>query len=319
MNNKQIDVLAIGELNVDLILNNIEGFPVVGKEIQAGSMVLTLGSSTAIFAANLSALGLKVGFLGKIGIDPFGDLVKRSLVDKGVDTSLIIPEKSISTGATIVLNYEEDRAMVTFPGAMNYLTIDDISDESLLRARHIHFSSLFIQPGIKDNIHILFKRAKNLGLTTSLDTQWDPSENWDFDYENILPFVDIFLPNETELLNIAKMENLKDAVEKLAPYSKYIVVKRGSKGAVLNSSAGKMIESPAYLNTDVVDAIGAGDSFNAGFIFQFIKGESLSKCLDFGNMTGALNTTAAGGTGAFISKEQIQNKIKTKFNISVNL
>lgn len=319
MKNKQIDVLAIGELNVDLILNNINGFPVVGREILAGSMVLTLGSSTAIFAANLSSLGLKVGFLGKIGIDPFGDMVKRSLIEKGIDTSLIIPEKNISTGATIVLNYDEDRAMVTFPGAMDYLTIDDISDESLLKARHIHFSSLFYQSGIKNNIQILFKRAKDIGLTTSLDTQWDPSEKWNFDYKNILPFVDIFLPNEAELLYIAKMGNLKDAVKKLAPYSKNIVIKRGSKGSVLYSSTGEMIERPAYLNTDVVDAIGAGDSFNAGFIFKFVKGKSLQDCLDFGNLTGALNTTAAGGTGAFISKEHILNMIKTKFNISVNL
>ncbi len=67
MKNYKFDVLAIGELNVDLIMNNIEGTPEVGKEKLAGSMTLTLGSSTAIFAANLSSLGSKVGFLGKIG------------------------------------------------------------------------------------------------------------------------------------------------------------------------------------------------------------------------------------------------------------
>lgn len=319
MKNKQIDVLAIGELNVDLILNNINGFPVIGKEIHAGSMVLTLGSSTAIFAANLSSIGLKVGFLGKIGPDAFGDLVKKSLIEKGIDTSLVITEKNISTGATIVLNYNEDRAMVTFPGAMDYLTIDDISDESLLKAKHIHFSSLFFQPGIKNDIHVLFKRAKDLGLTTSLDTQWDPSEKWDFDYKSILPFVDIFLPNEGELINIAKTDNLKDAVKKLAPFSRNIVIKCGNNGSVLNTSTGEIIEKPAYLNTEVVDAIGAGDSFNAGFIFKFVNGESLQECLDFGNLMGALNTTAAGGTGAFISKEHIRNTIKSKFNTSVSL
>lgn len=319
MSNKKIDVLAIGELNVDLILNNINELPVIGKEIIAGSMVMTLGSSTAIFAANLSSLGSKVGFLGKIGTDPFGDLVKKSLTDKGIDTSLVIEEKSIATGATIVLNYGEDRAMVTFPGAMDCLTIDDISDEALLNARHIHFSSLFLQSGIRKDIYILFKRAKDLGLTTSLDIQWDPSEEWDFDYKNILPFVDIFLPNEAELLNITKAKDLKEAVEKLGPYSNNIVIKRGSKGSILNSSGGRMIEWPAYLNTEVVDAIGAGDSFNAGFIFKFVKGESLQDCLDFGNLTGALNTTAAGGTGAFASKAHIQDTIKSKFNVLINL
>jgi sugar/nucleoside kinase (ribokinase family) len=319
MNFKKVDVLAIGELNVDLILNDIEGFPVVGKEIMAGSMTLTLGSSTAIFAANLSSLGAKVGFLGKIGNDSFGDLVKKSLAEKGVDTSYIITEEKIPTGATIALSYAEDRAMVTFPGAMNHLTLDDISDDALATARHIHFSSCFFQPGMAGNIGVLFKRAKDLGLTTSLDTQWDPSEKWDFDFKNILPYVDIFLPNETEILHITKTKNLEDALQKVTPFARNVVIKKGSKGSVIVTGSGEYIEKPAYLNKNVVDSIGAGDSFNAGFVFKFVKGESPEKCLDFGNLTGALNTTAPGGTGAFQSKKAIQDTLKSRFNISVNL
>jgi len=146
-----------------------------------------------------------------------------------------------------------------------------------------------------------------------------PFEEWDFDYKNILPFVDVFMPNEAELLNIAKTNNIEEAVEKLRPYSNNIIIKRGSKGSILHTSLNGAIEKSAYLNTEVVDAIGAGDSFNAGFINKFVKGESLENCLDFGNLTGALNTTAAGGTGAFSSKEQIKQTLKNKFNISVNL
>jgi sugar/nucleoside kinase (ribokinase family) len=319
MRHNKLDVLAIGELNVDLILNNIDGSPEVGKEKLAGSMTLTLGSSTAIFAANLSSLGSKVGFLGKIGNDSFGELVKESLIEKGIDNSLIIAEDGLTTGATVVLNVGEDRAMVTYPGAMDHLTIGDISDESLLKARHIHFSSFFIQPGIRKNVQSLFKRAKSLGLTTSLDTQWDPSEKWDFDYKSILPWVDVFLPNETEILFLAQAKNMADALKKLSPYGKNIVIKQGSKGALLQTEKGEILEMPAYLNSKVVDAIGAGDSFNAGFIHMFVKGESLKRCLDFGCLAGAISTTAAGGTGAFISKEFIMKTAKEKFNVTVNL
>jgi sugar/nucleoside kinase (ribokinase family) len=319
MKKKKIDVLAVGELNVDLILNKIDGFPVVGKEIIAGAMDLLLGSSTAIFAANLSSMGTKVGFLGKIGNDVFGDLVRKSLVAKGIDTTYLITEEKTATGATIVLNYSEDRAMVTFPGAMDYLTIDDISDEALESARHMHFSSCFLQAGMRNSIQTLFKRAKDLGLTTSLDTQWDPLEKWDFDYKGILPYVDIFLPNDTEFLNIVKTENLGDAFLKIKGFARNVVVKRGSKGSLLWTPEGNVTEQPAYLNTEVVDAIGAGDSFNSGFVHKFVKGEALPVCLDFGSMTGALNTTAAGGTGAFVSKEHIIDTLKKKFNISVNL
>ncbi|HID39003.1 MAG TPA: carbohydrate kinase family protein, partial [Calditrichaeota bacterium] len=126
MSKKEFDVLVVGELNIDLILNWIDGFPEMGKEKIADQMTLTLGSSSAIFASNLSALGAKVAFLGKIGNDRFGDLVIDSLKDKGVDTGFIIRDSKLATGATIVLNYAEDRAMVTHPGAMNHLTIDDV-------------------------------------------------------------------------------------------------------------------------------------------------------------------------------------------------
>lgn len=108
---KPYDILAIGELNVDLILNNIDGEPEVGKEKFAGDMILTLGSSTAIFAANAAALGAKVGFVGMIGQDTLGNLIRESLEAKGVDTSMLIETDEHSSGATIVLNYGEDRAM----------------------------------------------------------------------------------------------------------------------------------------------------------------------------------------------------------------
>src|SRR5665647_1485018 len=136
MNNRKLDVLAIGELNVDLILNGIDGFAEIGKEKLASQMSLTLGSSTAIFSANLSSLGSKVGFLGKIGKDSFGALVRDSLIERGIDSSMVIVNKDVSTGATIILNYNEDRAMVTHPGAMDFLTIQDISDEQLMQAKH---------------------------------------------------------------------------------------------------------------------------------------------------------------------------------------
>ena len=180
---KQFDVITVGELNVDLILNKIQGFPEVGKEILAKNMTLTLGSSSAIFASNLSSLGTKVSFIGKVGDDMFGEVVTTELSAKGVDSSLLLTDTELNTGVTVVLNYQEDRANVTYPGAMESLTLDDITEDKLKLGRHMHFASLFLQDGISPDVIGLFKRAKEAGLTTSLDTQWDPSEQWSFDYE----------------------------------------------------------------------------------------------------------------------------------------
>ena len=164
---KKFDIIVVGELNIDLILNQIEGFPEVGKEILADKMTLTLGSSSAICASNLSSLGLKVAFIGKLGNDIFGQFIIDELKSKGVDTSLIIIDDTLKTGATVALSYDEDRAMVTHQGAMSHLGINDIDEQQLKQAQHLHFSSYFFQPGFKGALDSLFKKAKNAGLTTS--------------------------------------------------------------------------------------------------------------------------------------------------------
>ena len=311
---QKYDVIVVGELNVDLILNKIDGFPEMGKEKLADEMTLTLGSSSAIFASNLSALGAKVAFLGKIGKDQFGQLVLQSLQSRGVSTEFIIQDDQLNTGATIVLNYDEDRAMVTHPGAMNYLTIQDISASHLQQGRHLHFSSYFLQPGLKKDVGKMFKLAKELGLSTSFDMQWDPAEKWDLNPSDVLPFVDVFLPNRQELIYLTGQVNLKEAINHLGPQVKTVVVKMGNEGSLLVDRR-KNLEKrlAAFKNDMVVDAIGAGDSFNAGFIFKFIQGAPLEECQRFGNLCGAINTTAAGGTTAFQDYRQIMNLAREKF------
>lgn len=311
---KKYDALVVGELNVDLILNKIDGFPEIGKEKLAEEMTLTLGSSSAIFASNLSALGAKVAFVGKIGHDQFGELVLQSLENKGVSTEFIIQDKTLNTGATIVLNYDEDRAMLTHPGAMNHLTIKDITPEILKTARHLHFSSYYLQPGIREDVDQLFKMAKENGLTTSFDMQWDPEEKWQLPVQKILPFVDVFLPNRQELIYLTGQINLKEAIKKLRDNANTVVVKMGNEGSFLFDTKAKLEKTlPAYKNEQVVDAIGAGDSFNAGFIFKFIQGAPLEECQRFGNLCGAINTTAAGGTSAFQNYEQIMKIARERF------
>ncbi|MCB0729530.1 MAG: carbohydrate kinase family protein [Ignavibacteriae bacterium] len=310
--NKDFDVIVIGELNVDLILNQIDSFPEIGKEKLADKMDLVLGSSSAIFASNLSSLGAKVSFIGKIGNDIFGNLVLDSLKNKNVNTDLIIIDDELKTGATVVLNFDQDRAMVTHSGAMEHLSIEDIKIEKLKRAKHIHVSSIFLQPELKDNLFVLFKSAKENGLTTSLDPQWDPAEKWDLDLEQLLPYVDVFLPNEVEITKLTQTNKVDESINKIKNFANSIIVKEGNKGSVSYSKNIKL-EVAAYLNDNVIDAIGAGDSFDAGFIFKYVSGESIENCQKFGNLTGAINTTSAGGTSAFKNYTQIVELGKNKF------
>lgn len=307
------DVLVVGELNVDIILNEIASFPEIGKEVLSDRMTLTMGSSSAIFASNLSTLGTKVAFLGDLGVDNFGDHVIDSLKAKNVDTSLIRRLTDVNTGATIVLNFGEDRAMVTYQGAMKNTTVNDVPESGLKNARHLHMSSVFLQSGMVAKLPQLFRKAKQLGLTTSIDPQWDPAEKWDLQITDLLPFVDVFMPNMAELRGLTGKDDMNTALSSLSGIANTVVVKHGSHGAYLWNN-GELIHQKPFLNTKVVDSIGAGDSFDAGFIHYFLKGKSHSECLEFGAITGAINTTRPGGTGAFGNLALVKDIAKSTFN-----
>jgi sugar/nucleoside kinase (ribokinase family) len=313
---KHFDIVVVGELNVDIILNQIEQFPVIGKEILADKMTVTLGSSSAIFASNASTLGAKVAYIGKIGNDSFGELIIERLESKGVITNTILRDSEHSTGATIVLNFDEDRAMVTYPGAMNFLTIQDINESLLKEAKHMHLSSIFLQKGLITDIIPLFKWAKSLGLTTSLDPQWDPAEQWAIDLEALLPYVDVFLPNITELKNLTKTNDLNAGLNVLKPYANTVIVKCGSDGAYLWNGH-ELLHQKAFLNIQVTDSIGAGDSFDSGFIYQYIHQKSLNECLEYGALMGAINTTRSGGTAAFSSMDSVKSTALSDFNFNI--
>lgn len=316
---KRFDIAAIGELNVDIILNRIDSEPEIGKEKFAKDMTVTLGSSTAIFAANAASLGSKVCFVGLVGRDSFGDLVKTSLEAKGVDTRYIM-DGPTPTGATICMNYGEDRANLTYQGSMDVMGWDDIDKDVFDNARHIHLSSLFMQSALLRDIHKVLDAAAAKGITVSLDTQWDPMETWKLDYRAVLPKITVFMPNEKELQALTGKDSLEGAIAEVLPFlGNAMVVKCGSKGSLLVRKDGNMKLLPAFLNSDVVDAIGAGDSFNSGFISAFVKGLPLEDCQETGNLTGAVNTTAAGGTGAFTSLEHVREVCRGRFAKEIKL
>jgi sugar/nucleoside kinase (ribokinase family) len=310
---EKIEVIVIGELNVDIILNNMVCLPQIGKEIIAEYMEVTLGSSSAIFASNLSALGAKVAFIGKIGEDNFARVVIESLNARNVDTTHIIRSGRLNTGATVVLVYDQDRANITYPGAMYDLRLADIDFSFLSKASHMHFATCFMQPGIKDDLPELFRCAKEAGLTTSLDAQWDPEEKWELPLDNLLPHVDIFLPNMQEFRFLTRSNSLEEGIAKIGPVAHFVVVKNGSDGAY-GWDGSQWFYQPAFINNNVVDTVGAGDSFDAGFIRDFIRGKPFLTCLETGALAGALNTTMAGGTGAFKDSVTIKRRSLEKFN-----
>lgn len=304
---KRLDVVSIGELNPDLILHGIKAkAPVLGTEQAIEGYRLTLGSSTAIATVLMARLGLRTAMIARVGDDEYGRFCRETLEREGVDQVHVVTDPNVETGVTISLPYPEDRLLLTCYGAMESLTIDDVPWDTIADARHLHLGSFFIQRGIRGDLHEIFRRAQSLGLTTSLDTGWDPDTLWlQDDLRAVLAHTDVFLPNETELANITGTHDVDDGLARaLALGPTEVVVKRGAWGASYRGPDGRI--DAHGLTITPVDTTGAGDAFNAGYITARLEGRSIPERLAFGNACGALAAMAIGGTGGLKTRAEAE-------------
>jgi sugar/nucleoside kinase (ribokinase family) len=295
------DVSVIGELNLDLILSGLPPELTLEREHLAKDLSITLGSSSAIFAHNLSFLGNKVGFSSSIGSDPFGEVCLGRLGKSGVDLSGVRRMSGKTTGLTVILPQGQRRYILTYPGTMFEMSEKDVDLGYVFSAKHLHLSSYFLQRGLQASVAEIFRKAKEAGLTTSLDTNDDPEDRWSLDIHQLLKYVDVLLPNEREACKLTQADDVGRAAEILSQKVAVVVVKRGSHGALARVSKQTFVALPPEV--DVVDHVGAGDSFDAGFIHQFIRGGKIEDCLAFGNIVAALSVTRPGGTEAFRDAE----------------
>jgi sugar/nucleoside kinase (ribokinase family) len=291
------DVSVIGELNLDLILYGLPPELVLEREHLAKDLSITLGSSSAIFAHNLASLGNRVGFSSAIGSDPFGEICLKKLGESGVDLSRVRRMNGKTTGLTVILPQRKQRYILTYPGTMFEMSERELDLAYVFSAKHLHVSSYFLQKGLRASLIDIFRKAKEAGITTSLDTNDDPEDRWSSDIQLLLRYTDILLPNEREACKLAQADTVERAAEVLSQKVPVLVIKRGSQGALARVAKEKFTGFPPMV--DVADHVGAGDSFDAGFIHQFIRGAKVEECLKFGNIVGSLSVTRPGGTEAF--------------------
>ncbi|WP_436531032.1 carbohydrate kinase family protein [Actinoplanes sp. HUAS TT8] len=294
---REFDVLVVGDANPDLLLRG-DVRPRFGQQEQLLTGAdLVLGGSAAITATGCARLGLRTALLAAVGDDFFGALVRDRLAAR--DVHLIdLDGEGMPTGLTVVLVEPEDRAMLTLPGTIAALRPEHVTDALLRRTRHVHVASLYLQPALAAGLAAVFARAHELGVTTSLDTNWDPAERWEWVPE-ILPYTDVFLPNAAELEAITAGQG----AEKLGTT---VVMKDGARGARAWWPGGEC--AAPGVPVEVVDAVGAGDSFNAGFLAARLTGRDVEEAVAWAAIAGSLSTRAAGGTEAQARPEEIDRR-----------
>ncbi len=292
-------VLAFGELNVDLILSGIAEPPKLGGEVLAEHLGMHAGGSTANVAACCAQLGLPTALVSNVGDDSFGDFLVGEMERLGVATTHILRHNTLRTGITVSISMPHDRAFVTHVGTIDSLTAQDATDDLLRKTRHLHVGSYFLQNRLRPDLGDVLNRAHEAGTTVSLDTGYDPAEEWDGGLLDLLPLVDAFLPNETEAAGITGQADPPAALRELSRHCTVAVVKLGPQGAIA-AGDGETFECPG-LKVEVADTTCCGDAFNAGFLQEWLAGKGIEECLRMGNACGALVATEPGNSAHLLS------------------
>jgi len=288
-------VLVAGEINADLVFTGCNELPAFGREVLVEGFRQGPGSSSMICAIGMATLGDGVLFAGVAGQDSWGDYCVDALRGAGIDTHAVRRDATLRTGLTVALSAAHDRALVTYPGAITALRAEDIGDDLLSQAGHLHVSSYYLQRGLQSGLGALLARARVRGVTTSLDPGFDPAQQWGSALRELLPLLDVFLPNALEACAISGTATPQQALQAFANGVTRTVIKCGAEGAITLGDDGDVLAVPA-IRVDAVDSTGAGDSFDAGFLHAWRRGLSLRESLRWGAACGGLSTRGVGGT-----------------------
>jgi sugar/nucleoside kinase (ribokinase family) len=299
-----IDLVVLGDCNPDVLVLGDDVTPEFGQQEKlVGRIALVTGGSATITAVAAARLGLRVTLVAAVGDDPAGRFMLGQLTAEGVDVAAVAVRKGTPTGMTVALSKGHDRAILTATGAITTLTAHDVPGALLSSARHVHASSYFLtERSLGPDLAALFAKARAAGLTTSLDTNWDPAGRWGGGtLRDVLAQTDLLLPNEAEAYRLAGRDTLPQAVAALTAAVPRLVIKRGARGALCAevTPPDDVQQSEVWLPpAEPVDTTGAGDCFNAGLIAGLLGGLTLPRAAALGCAAGTISTQAPGGTGS---------------------
>ncbi|SHO53206.1 carbohydrate kinase family protein [Anaerocolumna xylanovorans] len=303
MTEKKWDAFIYGDVNVDIIIPGVEKFPEPGQEDLTNTMDTYVGGGAALFTLGLGKLGLKPVFQGSIGEDCYGRFILEEFHKSNVDNSLLSFSNKNKTGISLSFTNEKDRSFLTYRGTNAEINLKDIDLNKVRQARHIHVTGYAGRQNHREYLKLLAEVKKLKSVSISFDVGWDASGEWYEGIYELFPFIDVLFMNETEAIHYGRKAEAGEAIKDFAARAKIAVAKLGKKGSIAYSGS-EFCQAAPY-QVKAADTTGAGDSFNAGFIYGYLKGKSLTECLLIGNACGALSVTAYGGNTAFPSENRL--------------
>lgn len=300
------DILSVADLCFDMIVSSSVQPQFNQVELLADDYMIDLGGSVGIFACQFARLGGSIALLGSTGKDAAGQIVLNRLNEAGVDTRLITIHDTEKTPVGLNISCKGDRAMLTYLGAMKKIVPSLLTGSLLHKTRHWHIGGYFLLESMIPAWPGWLQQLKTQGISISLDTNWDPAGNWE-NVLQLLPLTNVFLPNEAEAKAISGKNDIMEAGRFLAERCPLVVIKMGENGAMIFTGSNiQHFPLPAHLteNLHIADTTGAGDNFDAGFIFSWLSGETHAECIHNGFRCAVASLQGLGG----IEKQIIKSK-----------
>lgn len=298
---KIYDILLAGAGNIDIVVNGCSAIPDPGQEVRVPGISFHIGGGTALSGLGMAKLGMTPVITGLVGDDYCGRFIIDELHRYGVATAIEF-SKTRSTGISIAFNPDTDRSFITYDGSVTEFTLHDVKDELLSKARHVHITGYNGRANHQEYMDFV-RKAKAAGLTVSLDVGWDETGEWYEGVFELMQGVGVFFANEQEALHYTREIDAKAAMLRLAEYAPLAVIKLGGHGAIAAAN-GNILHHPAY-RVKVADTTGAGDSFNAGFLYGYLRGADLESCLRYGTACGSLSVMKHGGSSGFPTSDEL--------------
>ncbi len=305
---KKWDVYVYGDVNIDLVVPGVESLPEPGSEVDVPIMETFVGGGAALFTLGLAKLGLTPVFQGSIGKDMYGEYIRGLFRELGVDDSLLLDSDTKKTGISISFTTEKDRCFLTYRGTNEGISLKYMDLEQLRGAKHVHVTGYEGATNHAEYLDVLTKIREMGDVTVSFDVGWDMTGVWYEGIFDLLPMIDVLFMNETECLHYTRCDDVETGARRLAEKAGMAVIKMGKTGAMAIRNGEKFF-APAY-TVKAVDTTGAGDSFNAGFIYGFLRGLPMEECLKCGNGCGSLSVTKLGGNTGFPFRAELEQWIR---------
>jgi sugar/nucleoside kinase (ribokinase family) len=305
------EVLCAGIIVADHVSSPIHHLPAAGELVMADRLILTIGGCAANAAVDLSKMGVRSAVVGRVGDDIFGRVVADMLRERGVDFSAASVSPGADTSQTLIVNVAgQDRRFIHTFGANAEFSAADIPYELATHCRVLYLGGYLLMPKIRsDELISVFEAARKAGVKTVLDVATPGPAEYLSRLEKLLPYVDVFLPNnhEGELIT-GERDPVRQAELFHRLGARTAVITLGPEGSVLVSETARL--RAGVYRVECIDGSGGGDAFDAGFIFGMLKGMDAEDCLRVASALGASCVRAIGTTTGVFTYPECETFLK---------